>query len=41
MKKTEHNSIDSVIPKEGLAGLVPVKPSFGVTITKMLRPVFA
>ena len=32
-----YNSIVGVIPKEGLAGLVPVKSSFGMTTTKILR----
>ena len=31
----------SVIAKEYLAELVPDKPSVGMTITKILRPVFA
>ncbi len=37
------HSIVAVLPKEGLAGLVPSisKSSFAITITKMLRPVFA
>ncbi len=34
-------SIVDVIPKDGFAGLVPAKPSFGMTMTKILRPVFA
>ena len=31
--------LDGVIPKEGFAGLVPAKPSFGIITTKILRPV--
>ncbi len=38
-----HNfySIASVRAKEDMARLVPVKPSSGMTMTKILRPVFA
>ena len=35
MKTTECNSILGVIPKEGLAGLVPAKLSFRITTTKI------
>ncbi len=38
---TEYNSIISVISKKGSTKLVPAKPSFGVTTTKTLSPVFA
>ncbi len=31
----EDSVVDGVIPKEGLAGSVPVKPSFDVTLTKI------
>ena len=37
LRTTEYNSICGVIPKEGL---VPVKPSSGMTTTKILRFVF-
>ena len=30
-----------VIPRVGMAGLVPPKPSFGMTTRKIVRPVFA
>ncbi len=29
-----------VSPKEGVVGLVPAKPSFSITVTKVLRPTF-
>ncbi len=41
---TEYNSVYTivgVIPKEGLDGLVSSNPSFGMTTTKILRPVSA
>ena len=34
-------SIVGVISKAGLAGMVPAKPSFGMTMTKISRPVLA
>ncbi len=30
---SEHNCIAGVVPKEGLAGLVPAKPYIGMTMT--------
>ncbi len=36
---TDYYFTYSVIPIEGLAGLVPAKASFGVTMTRFLRPV--
>ncbi len=36
-KATEHKSLVGVIPKEGLAGLVP---SFGIMTANILGPVF-
>ena len=32
--------IVGVVPNEGLAWLVPAKPSVGMTMTKILRPIF-
>ncbi len=29
----------STMPKEGMTGLMPPEPSFGMTMTKILRPV--
>ena len=37
MMITEYNSIDSVIPKEGLAGLVSAKLSFFMTMANDAR----
>ena len=37
---TNHNSIVGVIAKESLAGLVPVKLSFGTATTKILKTCF-
>ena len=34
-RTAEYNSIVSVITKEGLAGLEPSQPSFGMTTTKI------
>ena len=31
--------IVAALPKEGLGGLVPANPSFGMTRTKILKPV--
>ena len=36
---TIYYSIDGDIAKEGFHGLVPTKPSFGMTVTKILKPV--
>ena len=33
------NHSTSVAPKEGLTGLVSAKPSFGMAMTKFLKPV--
>ncbi len=41
LETIKYYPIAGVIPKEGLAGLVSAKPSFGVTTTKILRPVLA
>ncbi len=35
MKTTRYNSVVSGILKEDLTGLMPVKPSFGMTVTKI------
>ena len=36
VKTTEYNSVVSVIPKEGLAGTGPPKPTFGMTPTPLI-----
>ncbi len=40
MKTTEYNSKASVISNEVLAGMVPAKTSFGMTITKISKDLF-